>query len=149
MRLENYIRSEQFIHDDLVKRAEDIVKTVRELWRTQRKIEPYVVTWPSEDIKADDGAVVTHAVLCPIPVEFDASRRMQALQQIVERTKAYGLLFVEQREHAISILFETHRGARSWSIPLAWHGDVQVPGQTEAKNNGECVGLLWRKERQH
>jgi hypothetical protein len=144
-----YIRSERFIHDDLVRKSEEIVKTVRELWRTQRKIDPYVVTWPGEDIKADDNTVVTHAVLCPIPAEFDRARRLEALQQVVERTKAYGLLFVEQKESSILVLFETRHGARSWCIPLAWHGDVQVPGQTEAKNNSECVGLLWREGRAH
>jgi hypothetical protein len=149
MRLGNYIRSERFIHDDLVKKAEDIVVTVRNLWRTQRQVDPYVVTWPGEDIKADDGEVITHAVLCPIPAEFDRARRMQALQQIVERTKAYGLLFVEQKENSILVLFETRHGARSWCIPLAWHGDVQVPGQAEVKNNSECVGLLWREGSQH
>lgn len=149
MRLENYIRSERFIHDDLLKKAEDIVVTVRDLWRTQRKVEPYVVAWPGENIRADDGEIITHAVLCPIPMEFDRARRMQALQQVVERTKAYGLLFVEQKENSILVLFETRHGARSWCIPLTWHGDIQVPGQAEVKNNGECVGLLWREGSAH
>jgi hypothetical protein len=149
MRLASYIQSERFIHDDLMRKAEEVVLSVRDAWRTQRKIEPYVITWPREEVTADDGTTITHAVFCPIPPEFDKPRRMQALQQLVERTRAYGLLFVEQRENSILILFETQHGARSWCIPLAWHGDVQVPGQAEVKNNSECVGLLWREGRQH
>ncbi len=132
-----------FIHRNLERKAETFIDTVRAVWKKERKIAPYMVTWPGEELKADDGKIITHAVYCAIPPEFDASRRMRALQQLVERTKAYGLALVEQREHSIYILFETHQGARGWRIPLSWHGDVQVPGQTESSD--ECVGLLWRK----
>lgn len=143
------LQDEVFIHRDLEAKAEAIVRTVRETWKKQRKVDPYAVTWPSEHLKADDGATITHAVLCPIPAGFDTARRMKALQQLVERTKAYGLLVVEQKENSIRILFETQHGARSWCIPLDWHGDVQVPGQTETRNDGECVGLLWRNAARH
>jgi hypothetical protein len=140
--------SERFIHEDLVAKAEAIVLTVKDTWRKHRKIDPYVITWPSEELKADDGSTITHAVFCALPEKSDAAR-MQAVQQLVERTKAYGLLVVEQKDHAILVMFETRFGARSWYTPLAWHGDIQVPGQTEAKNNADAVGLLWRTGSRH
>jgi hypothetical protein len=134
---------ESFIHRDLEAKAAAIVETTRAAWKKQRKIDPYVVTWPSEELKGDDGSTITHAVYCAIPIELDAAKRMHVLQQLIERTKAYGLVFVEQRDRSIRVMFETAQRARSWCIPLSWHGDIQVPGQTESSD--ERVGLLWQK----
>jgi hypothetical protein len=136
---------EHFVHKTLEARAQAIVKTARETWRRQRKIKPYAVTWPGESLKSDSGEAITHAVFCALPVEHDVAKRMGVLQQLIERTKAYGIVVVEQRDSSIRILFETRYGACAWCIPLVWHGDVQVPGQTEVSTNGECVGLLWRR----
>jgi hypothetical protein len=134
---------ESIVHGELERRAAAFIGAARTDWKKDRKVGAYAVAWPSEELKADDGKSVTHAVYCAIPPEFDAGRRMKALQQLIERTKAYGLVFVEQREHSIHILFETSQGSRGWRVPLSWHGDVQVPGQTEASD--ECIGLLFRK----
>jgi hypothetical protein len=118
-------------------------------WRKRRKIEPYAATWPREHVKDDAGHELTQAILCPLSANMGQAQRLKLLQQLVDRTKAYGLVVVEQRESSIHILFETHHGSRSWCIPLAWHGDVQIPGQVEKKDNDECIGLLWRKGSQH
>jgi hypothetical protein len=134
---------EKFVYNVLLARAEAVVQSARETWKRQRRIEPYAVAWPSESLKADDGTAITHAVFCAIPVEFDTAKRMKVLQQFVERTKAYGLVVVEQKENSIRIMFETGHGAKAWCIPLAWHGDVQVPSQTEASD--ERIGLLWQR----
>lgn len=137
------MNSEKFVHFALESRAEDAVKSARETWKRQRKIEPYAITWPAESLKADDGTAITHAVFCAIPAEFDTARRMKVLQQLIERTKAYGLVVVEQKDNSIRIMFETRYGAKAWRIPLAWHGDVQVPSQTEA--SADRIGLLWQR----
>lgn len=118
-------------------------------WRKRRKIDSYAAVWPREPVIDDAGQEITQSILCPISSTLDAAQRLKLLQQLVERAKAYGLVVVEQRENAIHILLETHHGSRSWRIPLTWHGDVQVPGQVEKRDNEECVGLLWRKGSRH
>jgi hypothetical protein len=143
-----YIRSEHFIHDELARRAELLVKDALAVWRKRRKIDTYAATWSGEPVK-DDGGKEIDVTLCPLSAGLARAELLRVLQQLVERTKAYGLVVVEQRENSIRVLFETRHGSRSWYIPLAWHGDVQVPGQAEVKNNDECVGLLWRKGSQH
>jgi hypothetical protein len=140
---------DQFIHAALTLRAEGLVQDALASWRQHRKIEPYAITWPSEDIKDDNDNTVSHVVFCALPAGLDAAQRMLVLQQFIERTKAYGLAVVEQKDDHILVLFETQQGARSWRIPLAWHGDIQVPGQAEERINEDCVGLLWRQGSRH
>jgi hypothetical protein len=148
MPLERQFRSERFIHEELARRAELLAKDALTVWKHRRKIDAYAATWPGEAVADDQGKEVD-TVLCPLPQGISGADLLGLLQQLIKRTKAYGLVLVEQRESSIRVLFETSHGARSWCIPLAWHGDVQVPGQVEVKSNADCIGLLWRDGSQH
>lgn len=142
-----YFKTELFIHDALLRCAEAMAEELRKEWGAKRKVETLAVSWPSEHITADDGVKVTHAVLMPLPATFTESETMAALKRLVEKTKAYGLALVEQKDEQLRVLFETHHGARAWLIPLERHGDIKVPGKTVVRDNTECLGLLWQARR--
>jgi hypothetical protein len=142
-----FITSERFIHQDLAERAAAIAEQAREVWKKTQRIEPYAVTWPSTALKTDDGGVVDQAVICQLPLEYTDAQRTDVLHKMVEKTKAYGLVLVEQRGNQLRVLFETHHGARAWLMRLERHGDVVVCGAPEIREDADCLGILWRAQR--
>jgi hypothetical protein len=138
------LQRERFIHDDLRDYAAKLAENAREEWRKTQHVTPLAITWPREQVKADDGSVVEHAVLCRLPPDEEGLEyRRGILRKMVERTKAYGLVLVERRLNTIRVLFETQHGARAWLMPLERHGDVYVPGATQVEDDATCVGILW------
>jgi hypothetical protein len=137
----DYIVSERFIHDGLLRQAESVVKAVYENWRRDRKIAPVAFTWPAETIRTDRGEPHEGVVVLDLPEAV--GMRMEALRQLVARTKAYALLLVEQHPKKVVVILESRHGARCWTIPLESHGDVVILGRAEAHNDAVHVGLLW------
>jgi hypothetical protein len=140
-----YFTSERFIHDGLLKNAASIVEQVRQTWRKERKVERYAISWPSDAVSDDKGNKISGSILMALPDALSAAEVSAALQRMVKRTKAYGLLLIEQRDSDLRILFETHHGARAWILPLERHGDVLVTGTLQVHDNAECLGLLWQQ----
>lgn len=136
-----YIASEQFIHDGLVKRAEVVVKTVYEIWRKERKIAPVLMTWPAETIRTERGE--PHEGVCILDLPEGPATRSVAIREMVGRTKAYALLLIEQRSDDVQVTLESRLGARCWRIPISDHGDVKILEQAVVRDNEAHVGLLW------
>lgn len=133
-----YFSSGRFVHDALLLRCSRFVATAQRLWR-ERKDPSFVIMWPSSPIKSDDGTMIEDEVLAEFPREDTQNR----LRKLVDMTKAYGLLIIEQTPHALIIIFESHHGTHSWFSPVARHGDVDVLGETVEENNVRHHGLLW------
>jgi hypothetical protein len=138
-----YYTSERFIADHLMKLAESLVDQVRKDWRKNRHLESFVFVWPSETITGDDGSKIDRWVLQHLPDSLSVAERAETLKRLVVRTKAYGIAVTERRPTDLRVLFETHHGARAWTVPLERHGDLLVPGKTQVSDNKECLGLLW------
>jgi len=136
----NYITSEQFIHDGLLRKAEAAVGTIYKIWRRERKIDPIAFAWPAETIRTDSGEPHEGMVVLELP---EGKERTIALNAFVERTKAYALLLIEQHQKEVVVIFESRNGARSWTIPIAPHGDVAILERALVQDNGLHVGLLW------
>ena len=133
-------------HAALLKVAEDIADMAQEQWRHDQRLEPIALTWPAEPVPTEEGKFIFGGVICQlrnIPRE-DWNR---ALQKMVEKTKAFGLLLVERQDDQIRVLFETHEGARAWLTPLHRHGDLFALGETIIHDDVECVGVLWQARR--
>ena len=133
-----YFRSEQFIHDDLVKRCQPLVETSKRVWK-EKNDPSIVILWPAEPIKDADGKTIEDEVLAALPTEDRQAR----LHRLVDMTKAYGLLVIELQPHALIAIFESPHGAQSWTTRLEQHGDVTVLAKTEERSNVEHLGLLW------
>lgn len=131
------------IHDELALYAEDMANEALQEYRRKRKLRPICVTWPGEVIKTDSGAETDKPVTCFLDTVSEA-HRAEVLRKLTERTKAFGLVLIEERADDIRVVFETRLGTRAWITPLKFHGDVRVPGKTHASTNRECVGLLWK-----
>jgi hypothetical protein len=118
------IKSERFIHDSLLKRAEDMLEAVRRSWNQGEEIDPLVVSWPGEGIRTDDGRLIDGPCIGNLRPVLE-KKRPAAIAEFARRTKAYGLLFIEPRAKVeVRAVFETPHGAREWSIALERHGDV-------------------------
>jgi hypothetical protein len=142
-----YFVSEQFIVDDLLEAMANVVEEVRKTWRTERKLDRYALSWPSETIIGDDKKHITHIVYMHLPDKLKSDEVNAALKRMVKRTKAYGIALIERKGDELRVLFETHHGARAWLMPLKRHGDILVPGETLVHDNTECLGLLWQAHR--
>lgn len=137
----DYVASERFIHDDLLRQAEAAVRTIYGIWRRERKIAPTLLTWPAERIRTEQGE--PHEGVCLLELPEGGEKRSEAILAMVRRTKAYGLLLIEQKPDEVRAIFETRHGARCWQIPLVTHGDVVLLGRAEVREDALHVGLLW------
>lgn len=136
-----YIASERFIYDGLLSQAEAVVKTLYETWKKERKVVPILFTWPAETIRTEDGK--PHEGVCVLDLPEEGRARSTALRMMVERTKAYALLLIEQQHDAVQVILESGHGARCWKIPFVSHGDVVLLGRAQVRDDETHVGLLW------
>lgn len=139
--IKEYIASEQFIHDDLVKTAEAVVKTVYAIWKKERKIAPVLMTWPAETIRTSRGE--PHEGVCILDLPEGNAARSVAIREMVGKTKAFALLLIEQRREDVRVILESRLGARCWDIPISDHGDVKILEQPVVQEGRAHVGLLW------
>lgn len=140
-----YYTSERFIHDDIVEQAKAGLDVLRDVWREERKITPFLLIWPSEHLATDNGTLITHLVHMDLPE--DDGQWPDLLRQAVRLTKAYGLLLGEQREGEIRVIVETPHGSVCWTIPTERHGDLDTLGPVRESVNTENLGYLWRMKR--
>jgi len=145
MNVADYIVSERFIHDDLLQRAQAAVNHVYEIWKNEGKIDPSLLTWPAEPIPGDDGKKIDGVCCLSLPAQ--EPERPSAIRKMVERTKAYALLLVEQLEEEVRVILETPLGTRCWHLPIHRSGDVNILGGSTFTDNQENVGLLWSPRR--
>lgn len=133
-----YFSSGRFVHDELVSRCKKFVETAQKIWR-KGEDPSFVIAWPTEPLKGEDGEMIEDEVLAEFPKENVQER----LRKLVDVTKAYGLLVIEKTPNALIIIFESHQGTHSWVSPVERHGDVTVLGKTVEENNVRHHGLLW------
>jgi hypothetical protein len=133
-----YIASERFIHDDLLKRAEQLVNIAHGVWR-DRKDPSIVVFWPGEAVTDDEGDPLEGEIFGAFP----KTDTKTALKKLADKTKAYGLLIIELRPDALYACFESHHGARSWTAKIERRGDRHVLGTTLERTDEDHIGLLW------
>lgn len=141
----DYIASERFIHDDLLHKAQSAVNQLYVIWKKEGRIEPSLLTWPAETISSDKGEPIDS--VCCLQLPEPPEERTPAIRLMVERTKAYGILLVEQVGDRVRALLETPLGTRCWTIPILQSGDVKTLGKPAITNNRESVGLLWSYKR--
>lgn len=120
-----------------------MAEEIRKMWLKSQRLEPVAIAWTGGVIEADNGHI-DGSVAWSIPMDLPAKERLEGLQEMVRRTKAQALFLAEKRSDGIYVLFETPRGARAWVMPFKPHGDVQLLGPTQVRDNATCVGLLWR-----
>lgn len=138
-----YYKSERFIWDGLIEDAKKGLSSLYEYWKKGKKIEEFLVCWPSEHLKTKDGTVVSG----PVTFVFDtkeSAQRQRDILKTVELSRAYALLLVEQYPERIRVLLESKHGTKCWTIPIQQSGDVKTLGPCRDTTDTECVGLLWR-----
>jgi len=133
-------------HAELLEVAKGIADIALEQWRHDQKLEPMALTWPAEPVPAEEGKLIFGGVICQLR-RVPKQDWTRALQAMVAKTKAFGLVLIEKQDNQIRVLFETHEGARAWLTPLHRHGDLLTPGETTVHDDKECIGILWRPQR--
>lgn len=141
----DYLTSERFIHDDLLRSAQNTLDEACRIWEeSEKKLVSYAIAWPAEAVRATNGKDISGPIIMMMP---ERGLWTTALNGLVEKTKAYGLFLIDVSDLAIVAKFETSHGARAWTIPIQWHGDRRMLGSRKVKDNAECVGLLWSPNR--
>lgn len=137
----NYIASERFIHDELLRRAEGGVSKIPDLWRTDKRIYPTILLWPSDTVRATDGTRFSGLIFRELST--DPAVRLSEIKVAKEKCDAYAVLLTEQLETDVRSIFESMHGTRTWRYPIRNHGDVQILGRPSIRDNAESVGVLW------
>ncbi len=144
-KLRDYIVSERFIRDDLMMQSQALVDQLPARFTRDGKIYPTAFSWPAETVKMEDGTL--HEGICFLSLDGeDPKNWSKLLRDFVQRTKAYGLLFIEQKPAEVVAIFESHHGSHGWHFPIRRHGDVNVLELPARTTDVESVGLLWSQK---
>jgi hypothetical protein len=135
------LSSERFIHDELLRRAETGLPGIKDAWRKYKRLDPFLISWPSEHITCDDGTVVTDYFTLDLP--RDKKRWSGLFIQTIEKTVPYALLLAEELEDHVSVIFESVHGTRSWHFPIKQQGNVRVLGKPTSRDDTDRIGVLW------
>jgi hypothetical protein len=135
------IISERFIHMDLTRLAEAGIKSLYETWKTEKKISPFLITWPGEAVMTDDGVAITGP--CHMEMPVDKSKWNDMIVNAIKRTSAYAILLVEQRDSDVRAILESPHGSKCWTIPIVKSGDALILGKQDVTTDKEHLGLLW------
>lgn len=139
----DYYTSERFIWDDLIVSSERAVTGLYEHWKRAHRIDDFLITWPAEPVKAEDGSTVVQPCAFTFPAN-DRTPRQEIILKTIEVTKAYALLLVEELADEIQIILESRHGAKCWTIPIIKTAGARVLGPHAIDTKGRHVGLLWR-----
>jgi len=140
----DYYTSERFIHDELARRAEKGLSGLYKTWKTHRKIEPFLITWPADDKEASSGGKISGPCVLDLPTD-NRDIWHDLMLGAIQATNAYAILVTEQRESDVRVVFESRHGALCWTIPIIRSGDVDVLKRPIVSTDGEHIGLLWKK----
>lgn len=143
--LREYIVSERFIHDGLLKDGDFLVKRLYKLWKRDRRIEPSVLMWPSHELTADDGGKIDRLIAMTLPPEIEEHKSQ--LRAAVDRVSAYAFFIVRREGSEVKALLETPHGTRSWTIPIQRSADVELLGAATVRDDKDWFGLLWVPKR--
>jgi len=138
-----YITSERFIWDDLLRRGEAVAERAKKMWNRRQSLPTSLLSWPSEEIKDDQGNPIDRVVSLAVPEHIPLRK---ALVDMLERTLPYALLLAEVRDKELVVILESHHGTRSWRYPIEWRGDVHRLGEGIRKDNTDSLGVLWRRQ---
>ena len=123
-----YIASERFIHDGLLRQAEAMVRYIYESWK-HGEFPDILFAWPGATIQDDSGKDIEGIVCMVLPKEdIEKGKAKEALRK---RVRPYGTLCIETKGQFIESLFRTRHGSVTWTIPIEDHGDVKVLGKLE------------------
>ncbi len=141
---QDYYASERFIWDSLIKQAERGIKGLYTTWKRDRKISPFIITWPANAVTDSNGVELEGAVMRELTE--DPSTWLEYTVEAIKLTNAYALLRVQQAAKSVKIILESQHGARCWTLPITRSGDVFVLGRPKSADNQEHIGLLWRPQ---
>jgi len=134
---------ERFIHDELARRAEEGLSSLYRVWKRRKKIDPFVIAWPSDTVYTEKGTPIEGP--CVLELPEDEKELWDALiAETLRATQAYGFVFISQREHDVQAIFETRHGAKCWTLPIVRSGDADILKSPVVSVDEECLGLLWR-----
>lgn len=136
-----YVLSGRFIHDELASRCLAAVNKLYDLWRTDKRIMPTLLLWPTDSVRATDGSRFSGVVFTAL--SENKTERTSEIRNAVTQCNAYGLMLTEQLEETVRVIFETQHGTRTWRLPIKNHGDVQILGRPSVSDNTEAIGVLW------
>lgn len=140
----NYFVSERFIHDDLVRKVAQGIHTLYDEWRAHHRIQPFLLTWPSTPVRAEDGTSIDGACRLEL-ADTTKDERWRLIQEAMVVTKAYALLLCEQHDDYVELILESQHGTKHWVLPIQRSGDVSVLRPAEQGANERALGLLWQK----
>lgn len=139
-----YYTSEKFIHDDLCGQAQGGVSNLYKVWKKDKRIDPFLVAWPSNPIQAKDGTPIEGPCLLELG-DVNKDEWQPLILDAIQKTAAFAILLTEQKAEAIQVILESGHGTRCWTLPIVRSGDAYVLGSAQVTDNKECLGLLWRK----
>lgn len=133
----------QEYHEQLSLQAEANLDLIYKRWKTtQGKLEPFLLTWPSEPVQTSNGSWITGA--CQLTLPKDKAQWKGLLVEAIVLTSPKAMLLLEQNEKDVKLILETPEGSTSWVIPIERHGDINVLGKAARKIDTDSIGFLWQ-----
>lgn len=129
-----YLSSEQFISDGLLRKSEAVLEVAVEQYNHGNR-GSFALLWPSREIKSDNGEAINDVLLFPRPSDVDPVRWIKEhLAAAVKRTAAYAFLDVRREGDGLTAFFESPHMRRTWNYRARREGDVVLLTAPEITN---------------
>ena len=117
---------------------------VPEVWSQRKVMDPVAFAWTGTKVRADDGGIVDGVV--PMELPRGTADFSDPLRQLAEKTNAFALLLIHEKEDRVYAHFESRFGSRTWKFRVHRHGDHHYVGKDPVIEVDQVsLGVLWRK----
>jgi len=130
-----YITSGRFIHDALVARVLDALKTLPSSMHATGRIEPFVLLWPKNEADGEHYDIVL--------LELSEGFTLNTLRAAATRVDAYGLCIVKPTQSGAQALLETPHGTRTWNYKREYRGGSNVLELEGTETDKDFLGIFW------
>lgn len=135
---------EEFIHEELVRRAHRAISAIPKMWKKDRRIHSTILLWPADHVRTTTGERFSGVVFSELPSEEESGiQRKVYIERAVASCGAYAVLVTEQLEDCVRAIFESEHGTETWRLPIKNYGGTKVLGAAARRSNAEAVGVLW------
>ena len=140
-RIRDYLKSDKFIHDNLVLQVDQLIGKLRKIANEKKTIDPLLLFWPAENISADDGTTITHLIMMPLSSSQEEKYK-EYLTAGAKRAKAFAVAYLSSNNSEIKLIMETPAGTETWLMKKQIRGEITFVKAPVRKSDVDVLGVI-------
>jgi hypothetical protein len=132
------------LHDAIAKKAALGLKSIYKIWRRDKGLSPFIISWPLDDLDFEHCLPTNNEVVVDLPKDMESWPTI--VGKLMEDTRPFAVLLAQQKKDEVVLVLESEYGSSSWHIPISKHGVDLVLGDVASKEDVDRLGFLWEAD---